>query len=760
MEEKRSSRNIFSKTNFTKEDISIKQELKDPGKGHIINNHKNTGSSYLLVGAGIVLFIISISLRNSLSNFFINPSTVRFSSLQLFYGYPPNGEIAVFREYFLPLFKNFTLSYFLSALVFIAGLSAVLWGLKGIMGEKKPGFIDGIINFSRSKTVVFCVILFFAVFILLVFLQRTYIGDNFTSLDEFSYLFQSHVLLKGKLFLDSPAPVDSFHFSNIINNGKWFSKYTVGFPLLLCMGVILKMPWIVNCVLGGLAVVMIFLAGREIYDEKTGLFAAILLILSPVFTLNGMALFPHIPHLVFILLFTLFFFRSIKENGKWFDCVLSGFSLGFSILIRPAESVLIALLFLLCGIILIAGDKSRRSSLLKAFAITAVSFACMMGVILLVNKIQTGSFMTFAFNIYNKGEKVGLGTYQHSLLKGLWNSLFSVSRLFIWISILGIELAVISLFEKKWENRFLFSLVITSIIFYFFYYTTGEVEYGPRYYFAMLGFLLILAARGIVYLDHVLKEKWNISNFAPVYIIFAVVFSVIAQYPPVLRSAFHHTRSISHYQVKTMAERRMPENEKAVVFVRSNPDSTAFAYTSNLPNLDDRILYLVFLDPDTNKEVRKKYPKRHFYILDFNRSQGGFILRDDYNVAFEKRADNLKTEDLIFAALNYSTSVKKPAEALKLLDEALKFSPGNPMILIRKAGVMMNTGDFQGALGVLNKIIDDNPGMVGVYFVRGLCLEKMGKKKEAAESFRRFLKASPRDDNAKRAYYWLEYLSK
>lgn len=51
--------------------------------------------------------------------------------------------------------------------------------------------------------------------------------------DEFGYIFQAKIFLAGKLYAPSPCPREAFDFPHIINNGRWYSQYPPGFPMLL-----------------------------------------------------------------------------------------------------------------------------------------------------------------------------------------------------------------------------------------------------------------------------------------------------------------------------------------------------------------------------------------------------------------------------------------------------------------------------------------------------------------------------------------------
>jgi len=73
----------------------------------------------------------------------------------------------------------------------------------------------------------------------------------------------------------SPPARESFDFPHTINNGRWYSMYPPGWPLLLALGVLVQAPWLINPILGGLTILLLFSWAR-IHGRRTGILAAIL----------------------------------------------------------------------------------------------------------------------------------------------------------------------------------------------------------------------------------------------------------------------------------------------------------------------------------------------------------------------------------------------------------------------------------------------------------------------------------------------------
>src|SRR4030066_2091168 len=138
---------------------------------------------------------------------------------------------------------------------------------------KKPGIPLPVI-IASVFALVFC-----SLFSTLVFERIPHIND------ENAYLFQAKLFQSGRLHAPSPCGREFFDFPHIINNGKWYSIYPPGFPLLLVVGLILRSPWLINPILAALAVLLFFLLGQEIYNRSVGIIAALLAAISPWFLL-------------------------------------------------------------------------------------------------------------------------------------------------------------------------------------------------------------------------------------------------------------------------------------------------------------------------------------------------------------------------------------------------------------------------------------------------------------------------------------------
>jgi len=340
--------------------------------------------------------------------------------------------------------------------------------------------------------------------------------------DEIAYLFQAKIFNTKHLFVSSPCAKEFFNFTHVINNGKWYSQYPPGHPLLLLLGLWLGVPWIINPIFASLSIILFYLLGEEIYTQQIGVLAAFFGMLSIWFLVISSTMMSHTTCMFFISLFLLFFFRSLK-NPSAVNGLITGLSLGMAFLIRPYSALWISLPFLI--IILIKSAKNLRKSI-KSLLVLGGVLVLFILIILIYNKQTNGHPLLMGYTVCH-GESDGIGFAKtgytqtpHTPYLGLvntWKYLKELNKyLFGWP--LSSFFAFIPLFffgylNKKFRRK---DLVLASgffsLLFGHFFYWGTYILIGPRMIFESLPILLLLSARGLNKIFQV-KLKLN-SKFA------------------------------------------------------------------------------------------------------------------------------------------------------------------------------------------------------------------------------------------------------
>jgi 4-amino-4-deoxy-L-arabinose transferase-like glycosyltransferase len=454
--------------------------------------------------------------------------------------------------------------------------------------------------------------------------------------DSVADLFQAKTLALGRLWVPDPRLHNFFSEEFIpVHNGKWFGKYPPGWPLLLAVGVLLHIPWLINPILSGAVVLLIYLIGREVYSAAIGLMAAVLTVSSPFFLLLGGSFMPHTSTVFYLLSATYLFVRWYKrsagasENRRLEASHLlpTGFLLGMGFLTRQTDAIAFSLPFAAFLLPSVRRRQFRPILWLLLGAIPPVAF------LLLYNWILAGSPLTSPYSLWwpfdrlGFGPTVGAGGFTPS--QGLWNTSFNLqmllAHLFGWPFYLTLTLAGVPFITgraTRWDWAFLASA--GAIILAFVAYWNPGVMYGPRYYFAVVPGAALLTARGLEELYRWplrIRLRRGHDRIAALAIPAAVLALLVAYnlsvYLPAQIPVYRGYNYTSAASIDTVQRAGI---HHALIFVVSNPPGAWWSYgavfSSNSPLLDGDIVYARDLGA-TDRELMRAYPGRSYYRLNY-----------------------------------------------------------------------------------------------------------------------------------------------
>jgi hypothetical protein len=325
--------------------------------------------------------------------------------------------------------------------------------------------------------------------------------------DELGYLFQAKIFALGKLYVPSPCGGDGFSFTHVINNGRWYSQYPPGFPLILLLGLAAGAPWIVNPLLAAASIFTFYHLGREMYGDCEGRLAAVLGALSLWFLLTSSTMLSHTASMLFFTLFLLFLLRSLKAptvlNG-----LVAGGSLGLAFLIRPFNVAAVSLPWVLYyGIRLLRRPRAAWRNLAGFAAVLLIAA----GGLMVYNQLTNGHPLRMGYIVkYGEAHGIGFGRtgytgVPHTPGQGFFltgENLAAINRyLFGWpltslIFLLPFVLPSKEDRKRKTQDLFLV-LGFLSLSLALFFYWGNFVLIGARMYFEALPLLLLMTARGI-----------------------------------------------------------------------------------------------------------------------------------------------------------------------------------------------------------------------------------------------------------------------
>ena len=461
--------------------------------------------------------------------------------------------------------------------------------------------------------------------------------------DEIGYVFQAKIFKSGHLYADSPCSRESFDFPHIINNGKWYSQYPPGFSLLLVPFLFLGIPWLINPFFGFLSILQFYFLGTEIYDQKTGILTAVLGSLSVWLLLMSSTLLSHTACLFFLLSFLLFLFRSLRTSSIKYG-LLTGIGWGAALLIRPFTTALFSFPFLIYFLIRSVSSERRR---LKNMAAALIPAVLSITILMSYNQATNGHPFRMGYTV-RYGESHGIGfnktgftNIPHTPMLGVTNTLENLEEinqhLFGWpLSSFFALIPLLMIRKIRPEYRKKDLLLGVGILSFFignFFYWAALILLGARLFFETLPLWVLLSARGIMEIPHLL-ENWKINipsaslrkSGLAVLTLFTA-YALIVHFPGWIRPKdqdWYYYRIDKNFQGTTSkihaGLKAIPLKNALVIMnflyhpVEYFPGywwRSGFIY--NDPGLTNDIIY-VSSRPENNQELYSCFPERSYYL--------------------------------------------------------------------------------------------------------------------------------------------------
>jgi hypothetical protein len=469
--------------------------------------------------------------------------------------------------------------------------------------------------------------------------------------DTVAQVFQAKLFAAGRLYLPSPPLPQFFDLMHVINDGRWYSQYPPGHPLLLALGVLIRAPWIVNPLLGALTVIVIYRLGRELYDEPTARLATLLASLSPFLVFMSSEFMNHSSALLFTCLFLLFFARTVRERSdtaspailrakRFCEPLLAGLSLGMVVLIRPFTALLIAVPFVVAALVILARSPqpavlpppaAYRLSPIANWLLMLAGGAAMTGVLLFYNWLTNGDPFKLGYTaMYGAGHTIGLGQGAFGETLTLGKALIETNLDLNGLNRFLFEFPIPSLLfitllfafgPRRRRDLLLLSTVVMLVAGYFFYFWHSTILFGPRWEYESFGALVLLSARGI---RAIRNAECRIRNSAidipqsaladtrplghsTTWSLFILCYlSMFLVAVPALARKYRQGFSVSSSTLRTVRQAGL---SNAVALSR-DPEETALG---NSLTLDGPVVYARDLGP-LNPALQRQYPGRRFFF--------------------------------------------------------------------------------------------------------------------------------------------------
>ncbi len=431
--------------------------------------------------------------------------------------------------------------------------------------------------------------------------------------DEYNYLFEAKTFLAGRLWNPEPPLSEVFSFYHAsFQDGKWFTQYPPGWPVLLALTMGLHLPaWLACPLAGGLVLFALFKLGQRREGPLGGALAVGLVVFSPFFLFNAGSYFNHVPAAAAGLLFCwggAAFFDRPRLSNAW----LAGTALGALGLIRPLDALLLA-----CPFCVEASSRARRPHYRKmpALIIGGLPFVA---ALLIYYEAINGSIMPDG----GQASPVRFGLFgvdeAGNTVTPLDNLRLAVTRIVMladWTSpllVLGYTaaLAWLGARHRLSFSDFIFPLFVVAYLFVPF---TGGNQYGPRYYFEAWPFLILTVVSALTPLIRDAARP-RIRLIAGSLV---AAHGIICIGNAVIIGLF--LRTLVDQRMDLYDQVRAGDLHNIVIVVQSATSNIAPMgprdLTRNGIALDGEVIYALDI-PDRLSELRQMFPQRRFYIYE------------------------------------------------------------------------------------------------------------------------------------------------
>ena len=507
--------------------------------------------------------------------------------------------------------------------------------------------------------------------------------------DEIDNLFQAKIFKSGRLYVPSPCAKESFDFPHMINNGKWYSHYTPGYPFLLLLGLLVQAPWLINPLLAALSIILFYFLGKEIFNSKVGILASVLGAVSIWFLVMSSTMMSHTSCLFFTSLFLLFLFRSIK-NPSITNGLFAGLGWGMAFLIRPYNIVLISIPFLIYYAVILSKDLRKRLKNAVAFGLIII---ISLSILMVYNQITNDHPLLMGYIVcHGPDHGIGLGRkgyteIPHTPFLGAFKigeSLESINNyLFGWplssfLAILPLLLIVKIKPDYRKKDLLLAAGFVSLSVGLYFYWGT-QVFIGARMYFETIPILLLLSSHGISELHRHLSLKLKKFNPLGAKKILAVILVVLTAYAFFIRFPTWIWPPDNEWNYETFANNfcRVTPNINNTLKSQSLGQSVVImkflfypfkfdpkhwwwgsGFLYNDPQLKEKIIYAHNRDEE-NIDLFQCFPERKFYFYLGTLEKGMLI-------PLKKEANKIQYGAPICSA-------KKGKKYIELIDKPQKF---------------------------------------------------------------------------------------
>ncbi|MGB8223837.1 MAG: hypothetical protein WCF10_14715 [Polyangiales bacterium] len=464
--------------------------------------------------------------------------------------------------------------------------------------------------------------------------------------DESVYRFSSELLLSGRLYAKSPPMKLFFDHVFMINDGKFYSQYFMGWPALLAPGLAAGAPGLMNPAYSALTVPAVFLTLREMAGRRSAVIGVMLYLAAPMLQFTAATQLSHTSCLFALAWMAYFVVRVHGGASSWW--VHFGTATAFSVafFIRPATAFAMGFpLLVVWAIAVLRTGTRQRWVAIASFGAPALLFGA---AFLAVNAVQNGSVTYVSYQrAGDYARDNGFHFSAWSALPADWTPSFGFGTVDVALARTGVALTRINFALFGWPCGFVFLpfapwgkhrtwiLWVMAMGFAFvhsYLRSAGIDTFGPVHYTEFALPIIMLTALGVSRLTDALRSMRS-SPFAtrlPLALCFGLVAAAGFGYVPPRAYALHEVSDVIARPVAASREIEGP----AIVFTKrpfiprlcTVTGHFRFAHDVNDPDFRNPILWVNHISIEHDRKFMERYPDRAALVMLWNKDcQPGFV---------------------------------------------------------------------------------------------------------------------------------------
>lgn len=459
--------------------------------------------------------------------------------------------------------------------------------------------------------------------------------------DEVVYLLQARYLAEGLLTMPPPPVPAGFHIDLMqYEPDRWYSPVPPGWPAVLALGARVGLPWLVNPVLGGVAIVLAWLVLAEVQTRGTARLSTWLLAASPWFLFMSMNLMTHTLSLVCALGAALGVACS-RRSGRWAGALAAGLLAGAVSLVRPLEGLVVAALLGLWSL----GARGARFRLAPSAAF-GLGVLAVGALVRPYNAMLTGSpsvfpIMAFTDKYYLPGSNaLGFGANRglgwpgldpfpgHGAIDVVVNTVLNAAQVNVELlgwPVGGVGLAAFGLVAAwgtlRREDAWMGLAIAAVVGAHAFYWFSGGPDFGARYWYLAIVPACALVARGIESLGRTTGDGPAAARGRVVALVLGLA-ALMVFVPWRATGKYHHYRGMRP-DVRVLAREHAFGRSLVLVRGARHPDYASAAIYNPIDLRADAPVYAWDASPEIRAALLAAYPDRPVWILDGPSLTGG-----------------------------------------------------------------------------------------------------------------------------------------